>query len=225
MSESRKPVIGLIGGIGSGKSRVAAELARHGGRIVAGDEAGHEALRQPAIQEQLVRRWGPEVLDPQGAISRRHVGAIVFADPAQRRALEELVFTWIKQRLREQIEDYERLLCEAAMSDDSGPHHNLIKTIEKQKANLEVRLTELAAEHKKDDGLVFDELGVDHIFMDEAHYFKNLETQTKMQRVAGIGDTVRRILDDAEARGVTPLLAAEELAASRLRAGAAVAAR
>ncbi len=46
-----------------------------------------------------------------------------------------------------------------------------------------------------------------------------------MQRVAGIGDTVRRILDDAETRGVTPLLAAEELAASRLRAGAAVAAR
>lgn len=46
-----------------------------------------------------------------------------------------------------------------------------------------------------------------------------------MQRVAGIGDTVRRILDDAEARGVTPLLAAEELAAARLRAGAAVGAR
>lgn len=46
-----------------------------------------------------------------------------------------------------------------------------------------------------------------------------------MQRVAGIGDTVRQILDDAESRGVTPLLAAEELAASRLRAGAAVGAR
>jgi len=43
-----------------------------------------------------------------------------------------------------------------------------------------------------------------------------------MQRVAGIGDTVRRILDDAESRGVSPLLAAEELAASRLRAGSAV---
>lgn len=46
-----------------------------------------------------------------------------------------------------------------------------------------------------------------------------------MHRVAGIGDTVRRILDDADARGVTPLLAAEELAASRLRAGTAVGAR
>ncbi|WP_313481028.1 Glu/Leu/Phe/Val dehydrogenase dimerization domain-containing protein [Microbacterium sp.] len=46
-----------------------------------------------------------------------------------------------------------------------------------------------------------------------------------MHRVAGIGDTVRRILDDADARGVTPQLAAEELAASRLRAGTAVGAR
>jgi len=42
------------------------------------------------------------------------------------------------------------------------------------------------AEKKKDDGLVFDELGVDHVFIDEAHYFKNLETPTKMDRVAGI---------------------------------------
>lgn len=88
--------------------------------------------------------------------------------------------------LRQQIEEYERLLIEAVSSDESRPHRNLIKTIEKQKANREQRLSELAAEEKKDDGLVFDELGVDHIFIDEAHYFKNLETQTKMQRVAGI---------------------------------------
>ncbi|WP_309066836.1 Glu/Leu/Phe/Val dehydrogenase family protein [Microbacterium sp.] len=47
-------------------------------------------------------------------------------------------------------------------------------------------------------------------------------TEEIMARVAGIGDTVRRILDDAEARGVTPLQAAEELAAQRLRAGASV---
>ena len=48
------------------------------------------------------------------------------------------------------------------------------------------RLKDLLAEDKKDDGLVFDELGVDHVFIDEAHYFKNLETPTKMERVAGI---------------------------------------
>src|SRR6202040_1849469 len=62
----------------------------------------------------------------------------------------------------------------------------LMKTIEKQKAARCERLKDLLAENKKDDGLVFDELGVDHVFIDEAHYFKNLETPTKMERVAGI---------------------------------------
>ena len=85
--------------------------------------------------------------------------------------------------LREQIGDYDQLLRDHA---GSGTPRNIIKTIEKQKARREERLKELAAEGKKDDGLVFDELGVDHVFIDEAHYFKNLETPTKMERVAGI---------------------------------------
>ena len=68
----------------------------------------------------------------------------------------------------------------------TGTPRNIIKTIEKQKARREERLKDLSAEEKKDDGLVFDELGVDHVFIDEAHYFKNLETPTKMERVAGI---------------------------------------
>src|SRR5205085_7036490 len=65
-------------------------------------------------------------------------------------------------------------------------HRNLSKTIEKQKARREERLKEPAAEDKKDDGLQFDELAIDHLFIDEAQYFKNLETPTKMERVAGI---------------------------------------
>ncbi|MCC7336560.1 MAG: DEAD/DEAH box helicase family protein [Pirellulaceae bacterium] len=88
--------------------------------------------------------------------------------------------------LQEQIDDYTDLLVEAAADGAATKHRNLIKTIEKQKANRENKLKELSAEGKKDDGLVFDELGVDHIFVDEAHYFKNLETPTKMDRVAGV---------------------------------------
>jgi N12 class adenine-specific DNA methylase len=86
--------------------------------------------------------------------------------------------------LRSQIAEYEQLLTEHA--EGNGASRNLIKTIEKQKAARAQRLKELLAEEKKDDGLVFDELGVDHLFIDEAHYFKNLETPTKMERVAGI---------------------------------------
>jgi len=86
--------------------------------------------------------------------------------------------------LLEQIAEYDALLIEHAGA--KGANRNLIKTIEKQKAARCERLKDLLAEEKKDDGLVFDELGVDHVFIDEAHYFKNLETPTKMERVAGI---------------------------------------
>ena len=88
--------------------------------------------------------------------------------------------------LREQIAEYDQLLIDERRRESERAHRNLIKTIEKQKASREERLKELLAEDKKDDGLVFDELGVDHVFIDEAHYFKNLETPTKMERVAGI---------------------------------------
>jgi N12 class adenine-specific DNA methylase len=71
--------------------------------------------------------------------------------------------------LTEQIAEYDQLLREHAA--DRGANRNLIKTIEKQKAARVERLKDLLAENKKDDGLVFDELGVDHIFIDEAHYF------------------------------------------------------
>jgi N12 class adenine-specific DNA methylase len=88
--------------------------------------------------------------------------------------------------LREQIAEYDRLLVDRAATNATRSGRNIIKTIEKQKAAREARLKDLLAENKKDDGLVFDELGVDHVFIDEAHYFKNLETATKMDRVAGI---------------------------------------
>jgi len=89
--------------VGSGKSLAAAEFAKYGGRIVSGDAFGHEALRRPEIKEQVVRRWGHEILDDQGEVNRRKLGAIVFADPKERQALETLVFPWIEKRIDEEI--------------------------------------------------------------------------------------------------------------------------
>jgi dephospho-CoA kinase len=100
---SRHPVIGLIGGIGSGKTLVAEEFKKRGGYLVSGDALGHEALRQPGIREQVVQRWGAQVLASDGEIDRRKLGRIVFADAAERRALEALVFPHIERRFREEI--------------------------------------------------------------------------------------------------------------------------
>jgi dephospho-CoA kinase len=97
----RPLVIGLIGGIGSGKSEVAAAFQRYGACVIAADRLGHDALRQPAIREQVIGRWGREILDAVGEVDRQRLGQIVFADAAERRALESLVFPWIEQGCRE----------------------------------------------------------------------------------------------------------------------------
>lgn len=121
-------VVGLIGGIGSGKSAVAAAFAQQGAAVVSGDVAGHEALRQPEIWERIVRRWGQGVLDDMGEIDRRKLAAIVFNDPAERKALEAMVFPWIEQRLREQINAAKQdrgaplIILDAAVMLEAGWH-------------------------------------------------------------------------------------------------------
>jgi len=99
----RKIVIGLIGGMGSGKSRAAEEFAKYGARVISGDKFGHEALRQPEIKEQVVQRWSEKILDEKGAVDRRRLGTIVFADSRERKVLEGLVFPWIERRISEEI--------------------------------------------------------------------------------------------------------------------------
>jgi len=97
------PIIGIVGGIGSGKSLVADELVKHGAYLISGDAIGHEALRQPDIKEKVVQRWGRDLLDDKGEIQRRRLGQRVFADANELRALEALVFPWIGRRIKEEI--------------------------------------------------------------------------------------------------------------------------
>ena len=93
-----KPVIGLIGAIGAGKSTVAAVMGSLGGFVVDADKLGHEILDEPAVRDQLTARWGAGILREDGTVNRRAVGAIVFADPAERKVLESIVFPRIHER-------------------------------------------------------------------------------------------------------------------------------
>jgi N12 class adenine-specific DNA methylase len=88
--------------------------------------------------------------------------------------------------LREQIAEYEQLICSRASDRHSKVHRNIMKTLEKQKTAREAKLKDLLAEDKKDDGLTFDELRVDYVFYDESMAVKNLEVATKLDRVTGI---------------------------------------
>ena len=99
-----KPVVGLVGGIGAGKSTVAAALVRHGGRVVAGDPLGHEALEAPEIKPRILEVWGArEITTPDGRIDRKRLGRIVFPSPVERSRLEHLVHPYIERRIREEI--------------------------------------------------------------------------------------------------------------------------
>jgi N12 class adenine-specific DNA methylase len=85
----------------------------------------------------------------------------------------------------EQLHELE--MIKRQLADTSN--RRLVKEIERAKKRLEARLQALAAEHKKDNTLTFEELGVDRLFVDEAHYFKNLFYVTKMTRIAGLPQT------------------------------------
>jgi dephospho-CoA kinase len=98
-----KPVIGLLGGIGSGKSAAAAALAHRGGRVLVADEFGHEALYQPDLRARIVAEFGKGILDEKGEIARRKLGNVVFTDEDKRRKLEAIVHPWIERRIEEEI--------------------------------------------------------------------------------------------------------------------------
>jgi dephospho-CoA kinase len=122
------PLIGIVGGIGSGKSAVAAELVAQGGYLIPADELGHEALRRPEIKALVAARWGERVLDADGAIDRKRLAAIVFADPAERRALEAMTHPTIGRRIREEIAnararpEVRLIVLDAAVMLEAGWH-------------------------------------------------------------------------------------------------------
>lgn len=86
---------------------------------------------------------------------------------------------------KEQLHELEMIKRENADSSN----RRLVKELERARKRLETRLQALAAEHRKDHTLTFEELGVDRLFVDEAHYFKNLFCVTKMTRIAGLPQT------------------------------------
>ncbi len=92
------PIIGLAGGIGSGKSEVARILAGLGCVVGDSDALAREVLEEPAVRREIVGWWGDRVLDEAGRIDRAAVAAIAFGDPGQRDRLERLTHPRIESR-------------------------------------------------------------------------------------------------------------------------------
>ena len=88
--------------------------------------------------------------------------------------------------LREQIWEITEGISEV---ESSGGERFTVKQLERIKKSLEARLEKLQAEGRKDDVVTFEQLGVDRLFVDEAHNYKNLFLYTKMRNVAGLSTT------------------------------------
>lgn len=91
-----------------------------------------------------------------------------------------------RQIIEMQIDD---VIESIAFAQDNNAENFTIKQLEKTKKNLENKLQKLNDQSRKDDVVTFEELGVDRLFVDEAHYYKNLFLYTKMRNVAGVGQT------------------------------------
>jgi len=108
MTSARPPILGIIGGIGSGKSAVAGQLAREWNiaRLDA-DRAGHAALEQGDVKLQLVDVFGEDVLDADGNVIRPAIAKLVFGDSPEnsnrRQQLNEIVHPVIHEIIEDEL--------------------------------------------------------------------------------------------------------------------------
>ena len=98
------PVIGILGGVGAGKSTVAAELAALGCLVIDGDAIGHELRESPGVKKLLRAEWGDGIFDASGSVNRPALAAKVFSDPAALARLNRILAPRIRRRIRRRIE-------------------------------------------------------------------------------------------------------------------------
>lgn len=120
-------LVGLTGGIATGKSTVSTMFAHLGAKVVDADLLAREAVMpgQPA-HAQIVKEFGPDVLQADGHLDRKRLGAIVFTDAGKRKRLEEITHPAIRARQQRILSVYEEeafegiVLWDAALLIESG---------------------------------------------------------------------------------------------------------
>lgn len=133
--KSGYPVIGLTGGIGTGKTTAAEYLASKGMLHIDADAisraitAKEEGVPNPILEEigGVFGSAGPfgtagtEVIRPDGSLDRAAMAGLVFSDPEKKKVLEEILFTGIIKRIRQQIDEADRpVLLDAPLLYESG---------------------------------------------------------------------------------------------------------
>ncbi|MCH8241917.1 MAG: dephospho-CoA kinase [Planctomycetes bacterium] len=100
----KKPIIGLAGGIGAGKSSVARILESLGAAVIDSDQQVRELYRDPQVVSKLRQWWGDRVIGRNGGVDRQAVAAIVFKVPAELERLERLLYPRLARGREEKID-------------------------------------------------------------------------------------------------------------------------
>ena len=131
-------VIGLTGGIGTGKSVVAEILREQGAEILNADLVGHEAyLPGTPVYDDIVAEFGRDVVAEDGTIDRKKLGSIVFSSPDKLARLNAITHPRMKEMMREKLAEAERVgtriaVLEAALLFDAGWDDYREKCLENQ---------------------------------------------------------------------------------------------
>ncbi len=101
--KQRVTVIGITGGIASGKSTVARMLRSLGASIIDADKICHQLINTEEIKEKISKKWGNNVQNKDGKINRRALGKIVFADKGKLLTLNKIIHPKVIKRIKSQI--------------------------------------------------------------------------------------------------------------------------
>lgn len=97
-------IIGLTGGIATGKSTASGYLARRGIPVLDADLYARQAVAMGSpILETIAHRYGRDILGTDGSLDRRQLGEIIFNDPGEKRWLEQQIHPFVRQRFRQEM--------------------------------------------------------------------------------------------------------------------------
>jgi dephospho-CoA kinase len=102
----KKPIIGILGGVASGKSTVAAEFVRLGCAVIDADKIAHELLDNEEIRGKIVSCFGQSFLDAAGRIDRGKLAHIVFVDAGKLARLNDIIHPLVLAEAERLIEQY-----------------------------------------------------------------------------------------------------------------------
>ncbi|MBN1804238.1 MAG: dephospho-CoA kinase [Sedimentisphaerales bacterium] len=103
---AEKTIIGLLGGIGSGKSTVASEFAKLGCKVIDADKIAHELLAESSVKEKVVKLFEKNILDSSGEVDRKKLAESVFSDEKKLTSLNNIIHPLVLRRTQELIEKY-----------------------------------------------------------------------------------------------------------------------